>query len=93
MDFIKDAQKTMATLQEKTIGLFRIYGTEQLVLVVEAEGDLLKVVSVSQLGAVSTINLPSSKGKLHLFDKGVTLASIKYDKAFELQTICEELKK
>jgi len=92
-NFIYDTQKALSTLQERTIGLFRIHGTTQLVLVVEVERDLLKVVSVSQLGALSTIHLPSNKGKLHLFNEGVTLASIKFDAPFELQDICNNLKK
>ena len=92
-NFIYDAQKTTSYLQDNVIGLFRIYGTTQLVLVVEVERELLKVVSVSQLGAISVIHIPSEKGKLHLFDEGVTLGSIKYDAPFELMKITEELKK
>ena len=92
-NFIYDAQKTTAYLQENVIGLFRIYGTQQLTLVVEKERELLKVVSVSQLGVISVIHIPSEKGKLHMFDEGVTLATIKYDAPFELMKITDELKK
>ncbi len=91
-NFIFDVQKALDVLQERTIGLFRIHGTTQLVLVVEVDRDLLKVVSINQLGGTNTIHLPSDKGILYLFDEGVTLASIKYDNPLELKRICDELK-
>lgn len=92
MNFIYDAQKAMGNLQERVIGLFKIRGTTHIDLVVDKEGDLLKTVHVGTLAGISVDHIPAEKGKLIMFEDGLTLSELKKN-PFKLQEIVEEMNK
>lgn len=92
MNFIYDTEKACNNLQSNVIGLFRVHGTKHIDLVVENERDSLKTVTIGSLGGVSVTHLPSSKGKLIMFDEGKSLQDMKSN-PFKLKEITDEILK
>lgn len=91
MDVIKKAQLACSTLQDHVIGLFRIYGTTTIELVIENNDGHLKTVHIGNLGGISTLSIPQDKGNLIMFDEGTTLTDF-LSNPFLLKEITDKFK-
>ncbi len=96
MNVIYDLQKSLETLQDNVIGVFRNYKLKDYELVVSIESTNMdhwvKCVSISKLGALHITHISSKQGKLILFEENETLSDIK-NNPYRLQEILEEISK
>lgn len=83
----------MNDLQKHVIGLFRTpYPNSPIQMVLEADEVMVVAIHIGDLGGVTTDHIPVSMGKLHLFEPGQTLYTLKTNMTL-INEICSELRK
>lgn len=71
-------------LQDNTIGFFKPSKGDFIWLVIENDEGHLKCVHIGNLGGLSTLHIPATEGKLHMFADNKTLTDLKAN-PFELE--------
>lgn len=85
-------QEQLYKLQEHTIGLFKIRGSDVIEMVIRKDGDMLKTIQIGNLGGLNTTHIQMDRGSYKEFGQGRSLADMLRN-PFELDEICKTLKK
>lgn len=91
MRIIKDTQIQLNNLQNHVIGLFKPFYSDKIELVLSYEDGVVYCVTVGALGGLSETHIPDSKGKLVMFEEGMSLWDLMQN-PFKLDELCKTIK-